>query len=66
MKKWVMGGDQYTSDLKKTQSMENSQILAKPVERQRKLYISSSCSSVPDPQKCTPSKKAVFDCVLKE
>ena len=30
------------------------------------MSISSSCSSVPDPQKCTPSKKAVFDCILNE
>ena len=66
VKKWVMGGDEHTSGLKETQSLENSQIQAKPVERQRKLSISSSCSSVPDPQKCSPSKKAVFDCVLKE
>ena len=34
--------------------------------RQRKLSVSSSCSSVQDSRKCLPSKKAVFDCIVKE
>ena len=35
--------------------------------RQRKLSVSSSsCSSVPDSRKISPSKKAVFDCIVKE
>ena len=36
------------------------------VERKRRLSISSSCSSIQDPKKGTPSKKAIFDCILKE
>ena len=34
--------------------------------RQRKLSVSSSCSSVQDSRKFSPSKKAVFDCIVKE
>ena len=36
------------------------------VDTQQNEPISSSCSSVQDPKKCTPSKKAVFECILKE
>ena len=34
--------------------------------RQRKLSVSSSCSSVQDSRKFSPSKKAVFNCIVKE
>ena len=34
--------------------------------RQRKLSVSSSCSSVQDSRKFSPSKRAVFDCIVKE
>ena len=34
--------------------------------RQRKLSVSSSCGSVQDSRKFSPSKKAVFDCIVKE
>ena len=63
VKKWVMGNDEteQSSDLK-----EASQKVEEVKHHQRKLSVSSSCSSVPDPQKCTPSKKAVFDCILEE
>ena len=64
VKNWVLGVDDCSSE--SSQSLGNSQIEEKPAERKRKLSISSSCSSVPDPQKNTPSKKAVFDCILKE
>ena len=64
--KWVMGSDGYSSGLKETLNLENAQTEAVRVDRQRKLSISSSCSSVPDPQKCTPSRKAVFDCILRD
>ena len=35
-------------------------------ERERKLCVSSSCSSVQDSRKLLPSIKAVFDCIVKE
>lgn len=59
------------SDEKKSTDFKESDSLATlqdPVkeECQRKLSASSSCRTLPDPQKCTPSKKAVFDCILKE
>ena len=68
VKKWVMGSDEteHSSGVKESQSMEVSQKVEDVQRRQRKLSVSSSCSSVPDPQKCTPSKKAVFDCILQE
>ena len=68
VKKWVMGSDETEqfSDLKESHSMEASQKGREVKRHQRKLSVSSSCSSVPDPQKCTPSKKAVFDCILEE
>ncbi|KAJ7337323.1 Poly (ADP-ribose) polymerase [Desmophyllum pertusum] len=47
-------------------SLSASQDEAAHEERQRKLSFSSSCSSVPDPQKCIPSEKVIFDCILKE
>ena len=66
VKKWVMGSDEkQSSHLKESHSLAASQDAVK-VEHQRKLSVSSSCSSVPDPQKCAPSKKSVFDCILKE
>ena len=66
VKTWVMGGvEKQSSGVKNSNSLASSQEAVK-VERQRKQSVSSSCSSVPDPQKCTPSKKAVFDCILKE
>ena len=34
--------------------------------RQRKLSVSSSCSSVQDSRTFSPSKKAVFNCIVKE
>ena len=63
-----MGSDEteHSSGVKESQSMEASQKVEGVERRQRKLSVSSSCSSVPDPQKCTPSKKAVFDCILQE
>ncbi|XP_022793155.1 uncharacterized protein LOC111332135 [Stylophora pistillata] len=64
VKKWLLGVDDCSSD--STQSLEHPQTKDKPVRRKRKSSISSSCSSAPDPQKCTPFKKAVFDCILKE
>jgi len=68
VKKWVMGSDEteQSSSVKESHSMEASQKVEKVERHQRKLSISSSCSSVADPQKCTPSKKAVFDCILEE
>ena len=68
VKKWVMGSDETEqfSDLKESHSMEASQKGGEVKRHQRKSSVSSSCSSVPDPQKCTPSKKAVFDCILEE
>ena len=66
VKKWVMGGDEkQSSGVKEPDGVVSSEVAVK-VERQRKLSVSSSCSSVQDHQKCTPSKKAVFDCILNE
>ncbi|KAL9956767.1 hypothetical protein ACROYT_G038300 [Oculina patagonica] len=66
VKEGVMDSDEKKStDLKESDRFTASQDPVK-VECQRKLPASSSCSSPPDPQKCTPSKKAVFDCILKE
>ena len=45
-------------------SLPNSQAVESG--RQRKLSVSSSCSSVQDSRKLSPSKKAVFDCIVKE
>jgi len=68
VKKWVMGSDEteQSSSVKESHSMEASQKVEEVERHQRKLSVSSSCSSVPDPQKCTPSKRAVFDCILEE
>ena len=68
VKKWVMGTDEteQSSDPKESRSMGASQKVEEVECHQRKLSVSSSCSSVPDPQKCTLSKKAVFDCILEE
>ena len=35
-------------------------------ERERKVCVSSSCSSVQDSRKLLPSNKSVFDCIVKE
>ena len=68
VKKWVMGSDETgeTLGVKESHSMDTLPKVAEVERRQRKLSVSSSCSSLPDPQKCTPSKKAVFDCILEE
>ena len=68
VKKWVMGSGEteQSSVVKESHSMDALPKVAEAEHRQRKLSVSSSCSSVPDPQKCTPSKKAVFDCILEE
>ena len=67
VKKWLMGSDR---DMKDSPSGKDlvSQTATKDgaVERKRRLSVSSSCSSVQDPKNGTPSKKAVFDCILKE
>ena len=67
VKKWVMGSDR---DMKDSPSSKDlvSQTATKDeaVERKRRLSVSSSCSSVQDPEKGTPSKKAIFGCILKE
>ena len=67
VEKWVMDSDcgkKGHSNGKEVHSLPASTDVE--VERQRKLSVSSSCSSVQDQKKCTPSKKAVFDCILKE
>ena len=66
---WVMGSDAtgQSSGVKESHSRDTLPKVAEVAERrQRKLSVSSSCSSVPDPHNCTPSKKAVFDCILEE
>ena len=67
VKKWVMGSDRDMKDSPSSKDL-GSQIATKDeaVERKRRLSVSSSCSSVQDPKKGAPSKKAVFDCILKE
>ena len=67
VKNWVMGSDH---DMKDSLSSKDlvGQLTTKDeaVERKRRLSVSSSCSSIQDPKKGTPSKKAIFDCILKE
>ena len=63
VKKWVMGSDHDMKDSPRSKDLVTKD---EAVGRKRRLSVSSSCSSVPDPQKGAPSKKAIFDCILKE
>ncbi len=58
----IDSGEKKSTDLKESDSLAALQDRVK-VECQRKL---SGSRTPPVPQKCTPSKKAVFDCILKE
>ncbi len=63
LKQGVMDSDEKKStDLKESDSLAVAQDPVK-MECQRKLFASRS---LPDPKKCTPSKKAASNCILKE
>ena len=60
VKKWVMDSPN-SKDLVSQMATKDEAL-----ERKRRLSVSSSCSSVQDPEIGTPSKEAIFDCILKE
>ena len=67
MEAWLTSGDfvvESTLSCTDSHSLPTSQEVESG--RQRKLSVSSSCSSVQDSRKFSPSKKAVFNCIVKE
>ena len=67
VKKWVIGSEHDIKDSLSSKDLVSQRTTKdEAVERKRRLSVSSSCSSIQDPKKGTPSKKVIFDCILEE